>query len=54
VEVKLAEDFLEVRRIGGVVGACLVLEPDIEMELHPSHHVDWGEWVFRHLLFELC
>lgn len=47
-------EFLKVRCICGIVGACLVLEPDVQVELHPVHHIDWCEWVLPHLLFELC
>jgi hypothetical protein len=54
LEVKLAEEFLEIRCIRGHVGARLGLELDVQAELHPAHHIDWCEWVLPHLLFKLC
>ena len=54
MEVELSEEFLEIWCISGLIGACLGLEPDIQAELHPAHHVDWCEWVLPHLLFKLC
>jgi hypothetical protein len=54
LEVEFLKQLLEVRGFSGIVGTCLVLKPDVQAELHPSHHVDGSEGVFRQLLFKLC
>jgi hypothetical protein len=53
VQAEVLEELLQVRR-GHLDGEpALILEPHVQAQLHPSHHVERGEWVVHKLCLEL-